>query len=83
MKFIVYPNPFNTEFKLSIISPVKTKGVLRMIAMDGKKIFEENLCLVEGNNLKIVQGLSRFQKGVYLIELAIGDVIYNTRVVKK
>lgn len=83
VKFIVYPNPFNTEFKLSIISPVKTKGVLRMIAMDGKKIFEENLCLVEGNNLKIVQGLSRFQKGVYLIELAIGDVIYNTRVVKK
>jgi len=83
VKFIAYPNPFNTAFKLSIISPVKTKGLLRMIALDGKKISAENINLLEGNNLKVMQGISRLQKGVYIVELVIGDVKYSTRVIKK
>ncbi len=83
VKLMAFPNPFSTDFKLSITCPVKTSAALSMISMDGKKILAKNIDLLEGNNLKVLQGISQLQKGVYMVELVIGDAKYSTRVIKK
>jgi hypothetical protein len=78
----IYPNPNSGSFTLQLESTTSTETQLRVFDSMGKMIYSDKLQTPQGKSNTEVQ-LDNVSKGIYLIQLNIGNEISNHRMVIK
>ena len=76
--FSVYPNPFNNSIFISSISK-NASGELNIYDISGKLIFRKDV-IFPLNNLEL--NLSKFNSGIYLLELITKQEVYRKKLIK-
>lgn len=82
LELSVYPNPFNEQFDLAFELEKESTVHIQIVDLMGRWV--ENISTVEydkGFHKLEIDG-SRYAKGVYYIELIIGDVSYKKLIIK-
>lgn len=79
---LVYPNPTSNFVNVEFTSPESGEAMLSVFDMLGKKVYDTNLGVVNGNVIKTIS-TSTYAKGVYNVKLTINNKEYNTRVIVK
>ena len=78
----ISPNPFSSTFVLSIYSKQNERAQINIYNSVGVKVKEQTkISLLEGVNKIRVEGL-KFSKGVYTVEIIMGDIKTVKKVVK-
>ncbi len=77
--YVVYPNPFITDIKMSVSSIKQEDVIFRVITMDGKIALTRNVTIDKGENIIVLKDLGQLQKGSYILEM----ITPTSKVVKK
>ena len=75
MKTIIYPNPANNYFTVSIEEPTMEPDLILIINASGKVVFEEPF----NTFIKKIQIPDNLNSGIYIVELRSGSIILDTR----
>lgn len=67
--YLVYPNPFVTDIKMSISSVKAEDIIFRIITIDGKVAVTRNVSVEKGENIVVLKDLGQLQKGSYILEM--------------
>ena len=81
-KLEIYPNPFVNSFYLNYESLIKSDAVVKITDLKGQKLYNKNFKLNIGINRLTIAELNSLPKGMYIIEMSIGNQIMNSRVIK-
>jgi len=77
---LIYPNPVKDLLTLKIVN-IKTKDLkIKMLDINGRKIFNHNLINYSGNYVKELD-TSKLSKGLYTIQVIIGDEKITRKVI--
>ncbi|WP_205503184.1 T9SS type A sorting domain-containing protein [Rufibacter psychrotolerans] len=74
------PNPTSGRVNVSFHAQKKAKAQLRVVDSQGKAVFQEDLGTVQGTVSRDLD-LSRFGKGVYVVQLQVGNTAQAGKVV--
>lgn len=77
--YIVYPNPFVSDIKMSVSSDKVEDVTFRIITIDGKIAVARNVTIEKGENIVVLKDLGQLQKGSYILEM----VTPTSKVAKK
>ncbi len=75
-----FPNPTSGKVNLAFNVPKKTKAQVRVVNGQGKTVYQEDLGTIQGNYSKALD-LTKFGKGVYVVQLQIGNTAQSSKVV--
>lgn len=78
MKFVVYPNPFSSEFGIVITGRVGESADLYIFDLAGKLVFEK--LGIENNELEVLS--PDLYSGMYLVKIVRGGQVQFTKVIK-
>ncbi|MFA0963101.1 S8 family serine peptidase [Roseivirga sp. BDSF3-8] len=79
----IYPNPFNNELSISIVSDQDRKLPVKMYDMRGTLVMESELDLITGQSTYSV-GAEKLPAGMYLLRLGQeNDIVEQIKVIKK
>ncbi len=67
----IYPNPTTGEFNLSFANHIGEKAALKIYNLLGENIFEKQF--IVSSSLKINHAEINFHKGIYVVEVAMGN----------
>ena len=79
----VYPNPFNTDIKLTYSSTINEKAELKLLTSDGKVIIRKKVDVLIGNNVFVLDQLGKVASGVYMIQLNTDSNKFIKQIIKK
>ncbi|MDD5572022.1 MAG: T9SS type A sorting domain-containing protein [Bacteroidales bacterium] len=78
--FFVYPNPNNGKFGIMLNGNINEKMNIVIYSMQGKMIYSSQ----ENNNAGIKKiDISGFANGLYMINISVGNKIYNYKFIKQ
>lgn len=77
----IYPNPAHSSVQLKFADAAEGLAVVRIYALDGRLVQEENLSLYQGEQLYTLS-LEKLQTGMYLLQLQQGEKRWSERLVK-
>ncbi|QHL86527.1 T9SS type A sorting domain-containing protein [Nibribacter ruber] len=80
MEVRLYPNPTSGRFTVSFTIDKKSDTRLRVVDSTGKTVLEENAGLQKGTFTRDLD-LSRFGKGVYILQILSGKNVRSERIV--
>ena len=75
---ILYPNPGNGQFTVSLVKSEKV--LLAVFDVNGRLIFQQNEHILNNNELNV--DISSMEKGVYFIKLKSNNLIQTYRYIK-
>jgi len=77
----IYPNPNNGQFKIQFEN--KQEGIieLRLFNLIGAKVYEYDTFVPKGSYQKSIDLSNKLNKGIYYLELRIGDELFNKKIV--
>ena len=79
----LYPNPFTSSFELVFESEANTTGMITIVDMTGRKVFEDNYQLDAGfNNIQVNQ-LDGFPSGIYFMRMENAATSITMKIVKQ
>ncbi|WBA40956.1 T9SS type A sorting domain-containing protein [Hymenobacter canadensis] len=64
-----YPNPFQSEVRLTVQSAAAGKGQLQLLDLTGRVVLQRNVELTSGTNDLELQDLSGVQSGTYMLRV--------------
>jgi len=67
--FTVYPNPFVTDFKVSISSKENVMATFRILSFDGKEILNRQIGVQKGDNIIVLKDFGTLARGSYILEV--------------
>lgn len=79
-RFMVYPNPANTEIFVSITADKKTTLYIKIVDATGRMVSYEQKTIEKGNNVFPVN-ISKLQKGNYIVQIVDGSETKANKVV--
>ena len=83
MVLSVTPNPFESTVRVQVNSDKVVPATIRIIDLTGREMYKSNNLLSTGNNTISVQPAKALAKGIYLLQLIVGDeVILNKKIQK-
>lgn len=79
----VLPNPFSST--ISLVIPLQKSSLLKVFICDaaGKKVYENTVKGVAGNNYSEIRDLQNLSRGVYIITIVAGDIVFNYKLLKE
>ena len=77
---IVYPNPTNAGFAVSINSPEKTESNISIIDISGRVVSNRSVTLQIGENT-LQESTDHLQSGIYFFQLKNNDVLITKKLV--
>jgi len=81
--FSAYPNPFNSGIKIIATSTVTENGTIEIRNINGQRIINQPVSLLQGQNVLLVNSLSALQPGVYLIRLSTSEGSVTQKIIKQ
>lgn len=76
----VFPNPSSGKFTVDIISADKGAASISIIDINGREVYAETLNSFDGKASQTIE-LYNQAKGVYIVQVKIGDKLYNKKMV--
>ncbi|RYY44382.1 MAG: T9SS type A sorting domain-containing protein, partial [Chitinophagaceae bacterium] len=76
------PNPFSSNMKISIATPVKSAGTLTLTDLSGKQVWKRNVNLLPGVNNLEIENLRAISAGTYILNLLTPEKTLSIRVMK-
>lgn len=80
MKLVVYPNPTNSNFQLSLITGNQEKVSIKIYDMMGRLLESHTVASIDVSTQKLG---TNFPSGIYNIVVKQGDLSKSVRVIKK
>jgi hypothetical protein len=78
------PNPFTSQFSLSIQSDVKTVATIRIFTLGGQLQATKSVNVGKGLNTIAITEAASFARGIYVIQLTDGNgLVASEKVVKQ
>lgn len=77
----VYPNPVLNEITISLPQTSNNLAQVRIYTLEGKAVLQKNI-KAESSNLRI-DNLSYLKKGVYILRVQHGELVYSTKLIKQ
>lgn len=81
-KIQIFPNPANEEITIDFASEKAERVVLRFRNVLGQVILESYLEVFANQRSSVKQDISKFEKGVYFVELEIENSKYTSKMIK-
>src|SRR5450759_193666 len=72
---VIYPNPAQDFFNISIEDPILAPVIIRLIDFSGRIVFEDSF----ESGIKNIQIPNKFVPGVYIVELRSGSVTLDAQ----
>ena len=69
-KINVYPNPFNANIKIDVVSQIEEVGHVKLIALDGRIVDQFDVKLTKGVNSIQMSNLTKLPKSIYTVEVS-------------
>ncbi|MFD2919488.1 T9SS type A sorting domain-containing protein [Terrimonas rubra] len=79
----VYPNPFTTDIKLTLNNNREQSGTIRLTNITGQVLVSKKILLQRGENIVVLPGLDKLQKGLYVVEFISDEVKIIEKVMKQ
>jgi hypothetical protein len=76
----IYPNPSRDIFNVSFTSDTKQNLKVRILNVIGEELINENLEQFIGEYTKAID-LATYTKGVYFLEIEMGDGVINKKLI--
>jgi predicted deacylase len=76
------PNPFSSEVRLTIISPVSVKAVVLITAMTGQTVFKQDVLLNRGTNMISVKSAT-WAAGTYYAQVGTNAEVKSYKILKQ
>lgn len=77
-----YPNPFIDKVNISISSETNEKANIRMLDNTGKVISTQTSMVSKGVNNIILGNMANLARGLYIVEIQVGDVLIKQKLIK-
>jgi hypothetical protein len=81
--FSAYPNPFNSNIKLTVNTIKNTNANINIINTAGQRLANQFVQLQTGQNIVVLQNLNSLQPGIYIVELVTEDGKNYQKVIKQ
>ena len=81
--FTVYPNPFESNIKITLSLPEDANAQCRIISFDGKEMMNRKMMLQKGDNIIVLKDLEKIAAGNYIMEINTGSEKYIKKIVRK
>ena len=81
--FSAYPNPFNSNIKLTVSTTKNTNASISIINTAGQRLANQLVQLQTGQNIVVLQNLNSLEPGIYIVELVTEDGKNYQKVVKQ
>ncbi|MDQ2720363.1 MAG: alpha-amylase family glycosyl hydrolase [Bacteroidota bacterium] len=78
----VNPNPFTSDLKLNIESPVQDKADLIITDLSGRQLFKQNISISAGTNSFDIYETNKLAKGSYLLTIIASQQAQSIKVIK-
>jgi hypothetical protein len=78
----IYPNPFNSQFTLTITASEAENASLVIRNITGQTVHSRNLTVNRGNNTIVLSDLPNLGKGTYYVQVHSGRFNYNKKMQK-
>jgi hypothetical protein len=82
LEFSVYPNPFNDQFELDFELEEESSVSIQIVDVMGRVVEIVSSDIFTQGNHKIRIAGERYDKGVYFIEISIGDASFKKIIIK-
>lgn len=79
----VYPNPFNSQINLEIISPFSGNGRIALFDLNGNELKSKSMPWMAGENQLILKNLDALPSGYCVLVLSINGQRTTKRILKK
>ncbi|AHM63106.1 hypothetical protein D770_24305 [Flammeovirgaceae bacterium 311] len=79
----VYPNPFRGELVVNITGSKEQRLALRLLNMAGKRLVEQEVSVMDGENIMPVLEAAYLQAGMYILEVSSSEMTKKFKVIKK
>ena len=79
---VVYPNPFNSTFNVSITSIIDGMANIEVFDVQGRKVVNQNSLITNGINLLKIEDSNRLKSGLYLLRIVVGGTESTFKLVK-
>lgn len=77
------PNPMQNTLNITFLNKsLATQGLLTIMDVAGKTVFQQNMQLSKGENKLTVDALGSIPSGVYILSLQVKDVAFTSKVLK-
>jgi uncharacterized repeat protein (TIGR01451 family) len=81
--FSVFPNPFESNLKITLSARKEVSAVCRIISFDGKEVANRKITLQKGDNVIVINDLNNIASGNYLLEVNTGDEKFIQKIMKR
>jgi hypothetical protein len=78
----VYPNPFTTDYSVSLTAVSEGKATIEMVDIQGKQVSIETRTLSKGVNVLPMNKLESLYNGIYLVKVTINGETQVLKLVK-
>jgi hypothetical protein len=82
-QFAVNPNPFRSAFTVQTTAAANGQAHIRLINVDGQRVYQTVKAITTGNNVLLVNGLENLPAGVYVVEVMADGAVNRQRIVKQ
>jgi uncharacterized repeat protein (TIGR01451 family) len=81
--FNVFPNPFESNIKITLSSLTEVSAQCRIISFDGKEVVNRKVVVQKGDNIIVLNDLNNIASGTYLLEINTGNEKYIKKIIKR
>jgi uncharacterized repeat protein (TIGR01451 family) len=81
--FTVFPNPFESNIKITLTTNTDISATCRIISFDGKEVVNRKISLQKGDNVIVLNDLNNIASGNYLLEVNTGNEKFIQKIVKR
>lgn len=78
-KLLVYPNPNNGTFSISLNTSIGGNGILSIIDLSGKIIYQQQINSTPGNEFEVKT--SMLHAGVYVVQVDINGTLFRDKLI--
>lgn len=81
--FSVYPNPFESNIKITLSVKEDKEIQCRIISFDGKEVLNRKIAVQKGDNIIVLKDLEKIAAGSYLLEINTGSEKLIEKIIRK
>ncbi len=81
--FSVFPNPFESNIKITLSSKEDKEVQFRIISFNGKEIINRKVTLQKGDNVVVLKDLEKIAAGSYILEINTGTEKMIKKIIRK